>query len=218
METADLTEQRWFGSKSQDVADVKVLETVPIDGFELAIVEVSFHPGTHELYQLALQGGEDAIAHPGYVRALARLMDADADVETEAGTVEFRHTGQPMGEIAKVRAMGAEQSNSSLVLDERIALKAYRRLGPGPNPELEVLRFLTERGFENIAALRGWYAHTGRLIDATLGIAQEFVPGSADGWDLALEDLRTNPARFVERARELGDATGRMHSALASEP
>jgi maltokinase len=217
METADLTEQRWFGSKSQDVADTKVLETVPIDEFELAIVEVSFHPGTHELYQLVLRDGEDAIADPGFARELVRLMDSDSDVETDAGTVEFRHTGDPIGEVADVRPMGAEQSNSSLVLDERIALKAYRRLGAGPNPELEVLRFLTERGFENIAALRGWYAHTGRLIDATLGIAQEFVPGSADGWDLALEDLRTNPARFVERARELGDVTGRMHSALASD-
>src|SRR4051812_8537851 len=218
MQTADLTEQRWFGSKSQDVADVKVLETVPVDGFELAIVEVSFHPGTHELYQLALHdGGEDAIAEPGFVRALARLMDTDADVETEAGVVEFRHTGEKMGEVSEVRAMGAEQSNSSLVLDERIALKAYRRLGAGPNPELEVLRFLTERGFENIAALRGWYAHTGRLIDATLGIAQEFIPGSTDGWDLALEDLRTAPARFIRRASELGDVTGRLHTALASD-
>jgi trehalose synthase-fused probable maltokinase len=217
METADLTEQRWFGSKSQDVADTEVLQTVPIDDFELAIVEVSFHPGTHELYQLALRGGEDAIGDPGFARALVRLMDSDSDVETDAGTVEFRHTGEPIGDIAEVRPMGAEQSNSSLVLDERIALKAYRRLGAGPNPELEVLRFLTERGFENIAALRGWYAHTGRLIDATLGIAQDFVPGSADGWDVALEDLRTNPARFAPRARELGEVTGRMHSALASD-
>jgi maltokinase len=131
--------------------------------------------------------------------------------------VEFRHTGEPIGAISDVRPMGAEQSNSSLVLDDRIALKAYRRLGAGPNPELEVLRFLTERGFENIAALRGWYAHTGRLIDTTLGIAQDYVPGSSDGWDLALEDLRSEPARFVGRARELGDVTGRLHTALAAD-
>jgi maltokinase len=217
MKTADLTAQRWFGSKSQDVADIRVLETMPVDDFELAILEVAFHPGTHELYQLVLQEGEDAIGDPGFVRALAGLMDSNSDVETEAGTVEFRHTGEPIGEVDDVRPMGAEQSNSSLVLDDRIALKAYRRLGPGPNPELEVLRFLTERGFENIAVLRGWYAHTGRLIDATLGIAQDFVPGSTDGWDLALEDLRTAPRRFVDRARELGDVTGRLHTALASD-
>jgi maltokinase len=217
MQTTDLTAQRWFGSKSQDVADVKVLETVPVDGYELAVVEVSFHPGTHELYQLALRDGEDGVDDPEFVRALARLMDADSDIQTADGLVEFRHTGRPIGDIAQVRAMGAEQSNSSLVLDERIALKVYRRLGPGPNPELEVLRFLTERGFEHIAALRGWYAHTGPLIDATLGIAQEFVPGSTDGWDLAMADLREDPARFVERAVQLGEVTGALHTALASD-
>jgi maltokinase len=181
------------------------------------VVEVSFHPGTHELYQLALRDGEDGVDDPEFVRALARLIDADSDIETADGLVEFRHTGQPIGDIAQVRAMGAEQSNSSLVLDERIALKVYRRLGPGPNPELEVLRFLTERGFEHIAALRGWYAHTGPLIDATLGIAQEFVPGSTDGWDLAMADLREDPARFVERAVQLGEVTGALHTALASD-
>jgi maltokinase len=217
MQTTDLTAQRWFGSKSQDVADVQVLETVPIDGFELAMVEVSFHPGTHELYQLAMRDGEDAVADPDLMRALVRLMDADAHVDAGGGCVEFRHAGAPMGEIREVRAMGAEQSNSSVVLDERIALKVYRRLGAGPNPELEVLRFLTERGFEHIAALRGWYAHTGRLIDATLGIAQEFVPGSTDGWALALTDLREAPGRFVERAEQLGEVTGALHAALASD-
>jgi maltokinase len=217
MQTTDLTAQRWFGSKSQDVADVKVLETVPVDGYQLAVVEVSFHPGTHELYQLALRDGEDGVDDPVFVRALARLMDADSDVETADGLVEFRHTGQRIGDIEQVRPMGAEQSNSSLVLDERIALKVYRRLGPGPNPELEVLRFLTERGFEHIAALRGWYAHTGPLIDATLGIAQDFVPGSTDGWDLAMADLREEPGRFVERAVQLGEVTGALHSALASD-
>src|SRR3954470_893412 len=217
MQTTDLTEQRWFGSKSQDVADIRVLETVPVDGFELALLEGGFHPGTPELYQRVLRDGEDAVADPAFVGALARLMDADADVETEAGGVEFRHAGEPIGAVSEVRPMGAQQSNSSVVIDERIALKAYRRLGAGPNPELEVLRFLTERGFENIAALRGWYAHTGRLIDATLGVAQEFIPGSTDGWDLALADLRGAPGRFIQRASELGDVTGRMHSALASD-
>jgi len=60
METAELTEQRWFGSKSQDVADTRVLETVPVAEFEIAILEVSFHPGTHELYQLVLLFGTRA--------------------------------------------------------------------------------------------------------------------------------------------------------------
>ena len=107
--------------------------------------------------------------------------------------------------------MGAEQSNSSVVLDERLVLKAYRRLGAGPNPELEILRFLTERDFPHIAALRGWYGHSGRLIDATLGIVQDFLAGATDGWDLALADLREDP-RALRRA---GPRAGRGHRSPA---
>ena len=72
--------------------------------------------------------------------------------------------------------MGAEQSNSSLVIDERLALKVYRRIEAGMNPELEILRFLTERGFEHIAALEGYISYEGRPLEATLAILQQFIP------------------------------------------
>ena len=58
--------------------------------------------------------------------------------------------------------MGAEQSNTSIVLDERLALKVFRRIEPGINPELEMLRFLAAHGFTNIAALAGWCGYDGR--------------------------------------------------------
>ena len=83
----------------------------------------------------------------------------------------------------------AEQSNSSVVFDEALILKVFRRLEPGVNPELELLRFLTEHGFAHIAPLAGWYAYAGEPMDATLGILQRFVPGGVDGWELALDTL-----------------------------
>ena len=229
--------QRWFGAKSREVAHFRVLETVPLteQPLILAILEVEFLPGTHELYQLPIGArpiGEwesgvicevdglavyDAMTDPELVRTLVRLIRDGADIETPQGIAEFRALGE-LGDITDVRPMGAEQSNSSVVLDERLVLKAYRRLGAGPNPELEILRFLTERDFPHVATLRGWYAHTGRLIDATLGIAQDFLAGATDGWDLALADLRSDPSAFVARARELGEVTGRLHTVLASDP
>ena len=57
------------------------------------------------------------------------------------------------------------------------------------NPELELLRFLSERGFPNIAPLAGWYEFEGRFVDATLGILQEYLAGARDGWELALEEV-----------------------------
>jgi maltokinase len=230
--------QRWFGSKSREVAHFRVLETIPLteQPLGLAVLEVEFLPGTHELYQLPIGArpeGEwsegvicinegmtiyDAMSDPDTARQLVRLIASDTEIETGQGAAEFRPAGPGLpAEIAEVRPMGAEQSNSSVVLDERFVLKAYRRLGAGPNPELEILRFLTERDFPHIAALRGWYAHTGRLIDATLGIVQDFLAGATDGWDLALADLREDPHRFVARARALGEVTGRLHTALGSD-
>jgi maltokinase len=231
--------QRWFGSKSREVAHFRLLETIPLTEQPLGIgvLEVEFLPGTHELYQLPIGArpeGEwtdgviatnegmaiyDAMSDPEMVRQLVRLIAASTEIETGQGTAEFRSVGDAgLGsEVAEVRPMGAEQSNSSVVLDERLVLKAYRRLGAGPNPELEILRFLTKRDFPHIAALRGWYGHSGRLIDATLGIVQDFLAGATDGWDLALADLREDPARFAARARVLGEVTGRLHTVLGSD-
>jgi trehalose synthase-fused probable maltokinase len=231
--------QRWFGSKSKEVAHFRLLETIPLSELPLglAVLEVEFLPGTHELYQLPIGArpeGEwsegvicvnegmaiyDAMSDADTARHLMRLMAADTEIETGQGAAEFRTAGESRlpAEIGAVRPMGAEQSNSSVVLDEKLVLKAYRRLGAGPNPELEILRFLTERDFPHIAALRGWYGHSGRLIDATLGIVQDFLAGATDGWDLALADLREDPERFVARARALGEVTGRLHTALGSE-
>lgn len=231
--------QRWFGSKSREVAHLRLLETIPLTDLPLVIgvLQVEFLPGTHELYQLPIGArpvGEwadsvicetegmavyDAMTDPELVRAVVRRIADGADIETDQGVAEFRPVGggHAGGALAGVRPMGAEQSNSSVIVDDRLVLKAYRRLGAGPNPELELLRFLSERGFDHIAALRGWYGHAGRLIDSTLGVLQEFLPGATDGWDLALADLREDPSRFVARAKELGEVTGRLHTTLGSD-
>ena len=38
---------------------------------------------------------------------------------------------------------------------------------------------------------------------------QEFLPGARDGWELALDELRRDPERFLDaRARSLGEVTG----------
>ena len=80
-----------------------------------------------------------------------------------------------------------------------------------------MLRFLTEHGFSNIAALGGWYAYSGGPLSATLGILQQYVRGGLDGWELALSEIAHDPERFLSRLSRLGEVTGEMHSVLASE-
>jgi trehalose synthase-fused probable maltokinase len=85
------------------------------------------------------------------------------------------------------------------------------------NPELELLRFLTTRGFPHIASLAGWYEVEGRLIDATLGILQEFLLGFRDGWELALDELTSDPEGLLDKLHALGTVIGELHSALGSD-
>ena len=236
-----LLDRRWFGSKARDVASIHVLDVVAVhDGppaLSAALVEARYPGGTHDVYQLLLgvgsNGGEDSVigdvrgvtvydafADPRACELLGGLLREGAEVHGEHARVEFHWLEgvQPPRPGAEVRPMGAEQSNTSIVFDDELVLKAFRRVEAGDNPELEMLRFLSERGFAHIAELGGWYQYEGELMDATFGVVQRFVPNARDGWELALDELADDPERFVTRLRDLGAVIGRMHTVLASDP
>jgi maltokinase len=244
---AYVLQRRWFGSKSRDVASLEVMAAPwartlsPLCA--VALVETRFDTGTHEIYQLPLgfrptdegwsEGvvGEvdgwtayDAATDPVLARELVSLMRQGQTLAVEQGRLEFRSVdgeglGFDMSDVVQARPMGAEQSNTSIVFDDEHVLKLYRRLEAGINPELELLRFLTEHGFRRIAALEGWAAFVGMPMDATLAILQQFVKGDGDGWEIALEMLRGDEGdALLPRLRRLGEVTAEMHSLLASEP
>jgi trehalose synthase-fused probable maltokinase len=236
-----LLDRRWFGSKARDVASIHVLDVVSVHdgppGLSSALVEARYPGGTHDVYQLLLGVGEadfedaviddvrgvtvyDAFADPRACELLGGLLREGAEVHGEHARVEFHWLAgvEPPRPGAEVRPMGAEQSNTSIVFDDKLVLKAFRRVEAGDNPELEMLRFLSERGFPNIAELGGWYQYEGELMDATFGVVQRFVPDARDGWELALDELRDDPERFVTRLRDLGAVIGRMHTVLCSDP
>ena len=236
-----LLDRRWFGSKARDVASIHVLDVVPVhDGppaLSSALVEARYPGGTHDVYQLLLgvgsNGGDDAViddvrgvtvydafADPRACELLGGLLREGAEVHGEHARVEFHwlESVEPPRPGAEVRPIGAEQSNTSIVFDDKLVLKAFRRVEAGDNPELEMLRFLSERGFPHIAELGGWYQYEGELMDATFGVVQRFVPNARDGWELALDELDDDPERFVTRLRDLGAVIGRMHTVLASDP
>jgi trehalose synthase-fused probable maltokinase len=193
--------------------------------YALALVEMRFDTGAHDIYQLliARHGDEiqlDGLDDPALARELVHAIRAGLTLQGDEGLVELRSVSGFAGlgrEMLTARSVDAEQSNTSIVFDDEVILKVFRRLEPGINPELEVLRFLTEHGFENIAALGGWYAYSGGPTTATLGILQQFVRGGRDGWELGLEECDTDPDRFLSRLRRLGEVTGQMHTVLASD-
>jgi maltokinase len=206
----------------------------------LALMEVVFSAGTHETYQVPLglrpadEGWDsrviasdvsgwtvyDGFADPAVGRELLHRMRSNSELGVDEGTLGFHWASSAsfaLGGTVDVRPVGVEQSNSSIVFADELILKAFRRVEPGENPELELLRFLSARGFPHIAPLAGWYDFEGRLVDATLGILQQFLAGAKDGWELVLDELASDPEALLGRLRSLGEVTGALHSALGSE-
>ncbi|HZU59793.1 MAG TPA: phosphotransferase [Solirubrobacteraceae bacterium] len=212
----------------------------------LTLVQTRFATGTHELYQLPLMlarpdhlpdgvqlnghaqapissSGEwsvyDGLAHPAQARALLALIAAGEEIETSHGRFTFTRAPEVESFVtdSSVRAMGVEQSNSSVVFDNQLVLKVFRKLEPGINPELEMLRFLSGHGFQHIAPLKAFYEYDGQALAATLGVAQTFLPEAVGGWELALEEIPRDPEDFLARLGSLGQVTAEMHTVLASD-
>ena len=220
-----VTQQRWYGAKSRSVSHAQELDVIQLRTtepyFALALVEMRYDTGAHDFYQLLHGEHEiDALDDPAAARELVHAMRAGLTLQGSEGTVEFRPIEGFAGlgrELLDARPVGAEQSNTSVVFDDEVILKVFRRLEPGINPDLEMLRFLTEHGFDNIPPLGGWYAYSGGPLGATLGILQQFVANGKDGWELALDEIGNAPEAFLERVRRLGQVTGEMHRCLGSD-
>ncbi|MGA2319380.1 MAG: hypothetical protein ABSG95_01385 [Solirubrobacteraceae bacterium] len=239
-----IAQRRWYATKGRGIAQASVVEAQPLGGeppLVMALVEVRLQSGMRDLYQVLVglrpaPGGLDeeesiceaegwvlhgALGDPAQCRWLGGLLSASASFERASGRVEFHGLGgsAPLARARSVRPLTGEQSNTSIVFDEQVVLKVFRRLAAGTNPELEMLRFLSERGCENIAELLGWFEHRGERIDATLGIAVRHVAGARDGWRMTLDALAAGEGgTLMAPLVELGAVTGRMHTLLASEP
>ena len=219
--------QRWYGAKSRGVAHAQVLDSVVVRADEtplaLALVEMRYETGAHDLYQLLYALRDDEVLIDDDValaRELVRTLRAGKTLHGAEGIVEFHRVAGFAGlrrEPVDVRWVGTEQSNTSVVFDEEVILKVFRRLEPGVNPELEMLRFLTDHEFASSPPLDGWYEYSGERLVATLGILQTFVRGGLDGWELALDEIVAAPDQFLARLHRLGEVTGQMHSVLASD-
>jgi maltose alpha-D-glucosyltransferase/alpha-amylase len=132
------------------------------------------------------------------------------------GIVRFAPTAR-MAELQlppepEIRRLAAEHSNSSLILGDAVVLKLVRRVAAGINPEVEMTRALTARGYAYSPPLFGEVVR----IDAngtphTLMLVQGFVRNQGDGWTWTLDFL----ARAVEEVAVTGEGEA-AHDAFAS--
>ena len=216
-----LARQRWFaGGEPEKV--VTLDEDEIVDGLQWTVVEAD---GAR--YQV-LVGFRPAVDAPEYLHghetALLGVVDDalafDATLDPEYAKALLQDLMREE-HVEHVRPMGVEQSNTSLVFDDRLVLKLFRRLPGGPNPDVVVPDELAAAGFTHIAeplAVRS-------LDDDHLMVVQPFLAGGAEGWALALASLRDlyaaecDPAEaggdFAAEACRLGEITARMHVAMA---
>ena len=158
----------------------------------------------------AARSGQDgvlyeAIGSKPFCNALLKLMTKGGKLDGRRGVLEGSHTA----ELKKILADGdapepvvgkAEQSNSSVLFGDKLTLKLFRRLETGPNPDLEISRFLTARHFTHTPALAGSLEYrVGKNDVSTVAMLTSFVPKARDAWEYTLDAL----GKFYERTQTL---------------
>ncbi|HEY3082152.1 MAG TPA: maltose alpha-D-glucosyltransferase [Chloroflexota bacterium] len=145
----------------------------------------------------------DALAEPELPRALLAAIAGRRTAKGAAGELVAATTGalralrRAGGFDLEPQLARGEQSNSSIVYGERYILKLFRKLEAGPNPDAEIGRLLTERGFPNTAPVVGTLElRQSRSSTALLGILHGFVPDAEDAWSHTLDVL----GRYFEQA------------------
>ena len=249
----DLAGKRWFGGRGRTITDVSVVDHMVVEdgppALVVALLSIGLGGGDRWLYHAPLLVDEegnagDALDEPGRLGVLGELMAHGHTLKGEIGAFHFGGPGldplSPPGG-SSTRVVEAEQSNSSIVLDEDVILKIFRRVEPGANPDLELNRLLTNEGFEHVPPHVGEILYEGELdgteVSIDLGIAQRFISNAREGWAEVLhhlnllydearpedeaEDLRAltdqRAAPILRCIEELGEATASLHVTLARE-
>ena len=180
----------------------------------------------------------DAFALGAFARQMLAGLATGERIATADGEIVFEPMVDAVDVLrrapdAPVMWLSAEQSNSSLIVDDAVMLKNFRRISSGEHPEAEMSRYLTANGFANAPALLGEVARIDKAGRRhALAVAQAFVRNQGDAWtwslnqfNRALDDLGSREATAEARdddikdyhafAGTIGRQLGTMHAVLA---
>ena len=229
MLAAFLGRQRWYaGAGDPQAVEVVASRVLPAggDGVALWWVVVEADGARYQLLLGARRGSAVPESVTGTERATVGVAGDctwyDAVADSELALPLLGIISGDAERAQRVRPITAEQSNTSLVYDDRVIMKVFRKLMEGPNPDVEVTTARAAGGFEAVAApVASW-----REDGVDYAFAQRFLVGGSEGWALALTSLRDfyagevdDPAEaggdFAGEARRLGRVTADMHRVLA---
>ena len=181
----------------------------------------------------------DAFALPAFAHQMLAMLAAGEKIEAPEGTITFEPTEGMEERLrrppeANVLWLSAEQSNSSLIVDDAVMLKIFRKVSAGVHPEAEMSRYLTKQGFANAPALLGEVVHVSSKGEPnSLAVAQAFVRNQGDAWAWTLDQFNRVLDDFSVRdggngvgadkiddyaamARAIGKRLGEMHAVLST--
>jgi maltokinase len=238
-----LPQQRWYGGRSRELSEVTLAQVVSLrDDLDVAILDVGYTDRTSERYQVLVgwgvgpldgygtiatigeSGGRtayDAMYDAGAAKTLLSLIDQSATLEP----LQFaKEPGAVLPLDAAPRVSSAEQSNTSVVFESAAVLKAFRRVTPGVNPDIELNRVLAAEGNPHVARLLGSFETVLDDEPYALGMVAEFAANSAEGWNMATASTRALftdevvgevGGDFARESHRLGEAVASVHQTLA---
>ena len=196
----DISRKRWFMGKGRQIRSIEKLDSIPIGGTKVSIIQVLFESGERDYYCVI----ED---------------------ESKIGAVLAEYFGPnfPKETLLHARPLNAEQSNSAFYSKGEFFFKLYRRLQVGEHPEAEIMKHLSQKAAQGLPKIApdfyGDFSYTKDGETRTLGILEEHVPDAQNAWDLMVrtpnEKAQTGSQNFfADAAFELGRTTAQMHKAL----
>lgn len=212
-----IIKQRWYGGKASKLKYIELSEYFRIQQNEEVyyglILEVNFEEAFYQHYFLPIAfvtdddfAQEDRILpvsiqnKKGYIidavnleafRKLVfqRIMNAEPNDKTK---VRY-HKNAIFKDIdySSSRFMGLEQSNTSIVYNEKYVLKFFRRIYADKNPDYEMSRILSEKKeFKNTPKYLGSInVVDSENINITIGLMQQMIPNEGDAWDYMLKEI-----------------------------
>jgi maltokinase len=233
-----LPKQRWYAGRNRELISARPAAVTALrDDLDLALVDAVYAEGPAERYQVPVawdadgvpesarigvdgsRTGYDALHHPPSAAYLLSLIDGSA----RHGDVGFQREPDVVLPVdALPRVSSAEQSNTSVIFGKQAMFKAFRRVSPGINPDIEINRVLGRAGNANVAKLLGAYETVWDGQPCPLGMVTDFAANSTEGWDMATASSRALYAGepggdLAAETYRLGEAVASVHRALADE-
>jgi trehalose synthase-fused probable maltokinase len=213
-----IVKKRWYAGKASTLKYIEIIDHFKMVSetqvFFGVLLEVNFKEAFFQNYFMPLSFcskenlGTSTIITPisfngesGYIMdalhteefrklLFEKILNARPDEKKQK--IQF-HKSFKLSETGYIssRFMGVEQSNTSIIYNDKYVLKFFRRIYINTNPDYEISRFLTERSdFDNTPAYEGSVnIKHGKDDTITLALMQEMVPNEGDAWKYMLEEL-----------------------------